>query len=386
MFGELSLNGGKINDQLNVADIYGTTEDVVYTDSLRDCPVRVTLHTRSLIDRICDTARDNRSQIPPVDVAQIADQEKREVNLVIVDGHARIFALRRLGIKKVTARIHRVDNEAEALSLHVRLNVRSSINSLKYYDLYEFLCGSGFKTKEIVKKLWLDELQARLLKVKLGEEARKALEEYLVYLASRYSSVHLPPYVIEALGRIKDQKVQVKAVKMMIQMIPENISELKFSFPSFDQLEIAFSTLRKEESVEHEPLVFSTTDVDRQKDGKNVQDYSDKGVCDIEEAKELIGNVSNKALLKCPHGGKFLVDLKDHTISEIKEDDMMISIEGDSSEPVLMIPPNYARRLGLDSGDRVYFKYVSTPKQLQKLAEAAKDRRQKLLIMSTTEI
>ena len=63
------------------------------------------------------------------------------------------------------------------------------------------------------------------------------------------------------------------AMKMMIQMIPENVPEMKFSFPSFDQFEIAFSTLHKGQAKPADPVVFSTADEKRDSEkiprGKN---------------------------------------------------------------------------------------------------------------------
>lgn len=365
-------------------------DDLIPLAGLRECPVRITLHTDLQIEMIKKTAKTDPDSIPPIDIAELADDK----TLIIVDGHARAESLRSFGIDKIRAKLHNVQNMTEAVILHVRLNQRNQINPLKFYDAYEFLKEDGYDSEEIPKKLWLNESYSRLFKVSLTEEAHLLLERYLDELASKYSMVHLPVYVIEAIGKIKDEQDQVESVKMMIQMIPPNTPESKISFPSFDQLEIAFSSFRKEVK-EREPIIFSLSDdtkpsANKSAVSKNNQDeqavrrvHSKE---EIDEAKEIISNVPNRALLKCPHGTKFLVDTKNHTISEIKEDDTVISISGDSSEPVFMIPSKHAKFLQLDFGDPVYFKSFRTCKQLQKFVDNLEDQNQRIVIIASQKI
>lgn len=367
--------------------------------SLKDCPVKITLHTDSQIESIKRTARTAPDSIPPLDVAEISDEK----TLVIVDGHARAEALKSFGIDKIRAKLHSVQNMTEAVILHVQLNQRSHLNPLRFYDAYEFLKENGHKSEDIPKELRLTESYSRLFKINLSEKARVCLERYLDELASKYSVVHLPVYVIESIAKIKEEH-QVKAVDMMIQMIPQNISEFKFSFPSFDQLEIAFSSFRKEEK-ERDPIIFSlkNNEEDRARgptsktlssstltsDDKKPPEQNKPDVRaipskeEIDEARELISNVPNRALIKCPHGTKYLVDMKDHTISEVKEKNNVISISGDSAEPVFMIPSKHASFLQLEYGDPVYFKSFASPKQLLKFVERIKDEDQRIVLISS---
>ncbi|KER05773.1 ParB-like nuclease domain protein [Marine Group I thaumarchaeote SCGC AAA799-E16] len=366
-------------------------DDLIPLAGLRECPVKITLHTDLQIEMIKKTARTEPDSIPPIDVAELPDEK----TLVIVDGHARAQALRSFGIDKIRAKLHNVQNITEAVILHVRLNQRNQINPLKFYDAYEFLKENGCDSKEIPKKLWLNESYSKLFKINLTEEAHVLLERYLDELASKYSIVHLPVYVIEAIGKIKDEQDQVESVKMMIQMIPPNTPESKISFPSFDQLEIAFSSFRKV-GKEREPIIFSLNDDAKpsanksavskknQQDEQAVRRVHSKE--EIDEAKEIISNVPNRALLKCPHGTKFLVDTKNHTISEIKEDDTVISISGDSSEPVFMIPSEHAKFLQLNFGDPVYFKSFSTHKQLQKFIDNLEGQNQRIVVITSQKI
>lgn len=367
-------------------------DDLIPLAGLKECPVKITLHTDLQIESIKKDARADPESIPPIDVAELADEK----TLIIVDGHARVESLRSFGIDKIRARLHNVKNMTEAVILHVRLNQRSQLNPLKFYDAFEFLKENGYDSKEITKQLWLTESYSRLLKISLAEKSRALLERYLDELASKYSAVHLPVYVIEAIARIKEEEHQVEAVNMMIQMIPQNISEFKFSFPSFDQLEIAFSSFRKEDK-EREPIIFtmkdSAADKEREisqtriasaftpEDQQTVRMVPSKE--EIDEAKEIISNVPHRALVKCPHGTKYLVDMKDHTISEVKEGDNVISIGGDSSEPVFMIPSEYAKFLQLDLGDPVYFKSFESPRQLLKFAESIKGGDQRTVLISS---
>lgn len=362
---------------------------------LKACPIHITLHTDSQIEAIKRTARAAPESILPIDVAEISDEKLR----VIVDGHARVEALRAFGAAKIKANLHTVQNMAEAVILHVRLNQKNHINPLKFYDAYEFLKKAGYDSKDISKKLWLNESYSRLFKINLTEKAHALLERYLDELASKYSIVHLPIYVIEAIGRIKDEQDQVGAVKMMIQMIPKNVQEFKHGFPSFDQLEIAFSSFQKSRK-EGVPTIFSIKDEDTAKPSSNKHRSSKKkrqktrqkvsrithSQKEIDEAKELIGSVPHRALLKCPHGTKFLVDMKDHTISEVREDDKVISIGGDSSEPLFMIPSKHARFLKLNYGDPVYFKSFRTHKQLQKFADKLESKDQRIVVLSSQKV
>jgi len=367
--------------------------------SLKDCPVKITLHTDSQIESIKRTARTDPDSIPPLDVAEISDEK----TLVIVDGHARAEALKSFGIDKIRAKLHSVQNMTEAVILHVQLNQRSQLNPLRFYDAYEFLKKSGYDSKDIPKELHLTESYSRLFKINLSEKARVCLERYLDELASKYSIVHLPVYVIESIAKIKEEH-QVKAVDMMIQMIPQNISEFKFSFPSFDQLEIAFSSFRKEDN-KREPIIFSLKDNEEDQargptsktlpssalpsDDKKPPEQNKPDVRaipskeEIDEARELISNVPNRALIKCPHGTKYLVDMKDHTISEVKEKNNVISISGDSAEPVFMIPSKHANFLQLEYGDPVYFKSFASTKQLLKFVERIKDEDQRTVLISS---
>ena len=366
-------------------------DDLIPLAGLNECPVKITLHTDLQIEMIKKTARTDPDSIPSIDVAELFDEKIR----VIVDGHARTEALRSFGIDKIQARLHNVQNMTEAVILHVRLNQRNQINPLKFYDVYEFLKESGYNSEEIPKKLWLNETYSRLFKISLTDEAHILLERYLDELATKYSMVHLPVYVVEAIGRIKDEQDQVESVKMMIQMIPPNTPESKISFPSFDQLDIAFSSFRKG-GKEREPIIFSLNDDDKppanksavskknQQDQQAVRKVHSKE--EIDEAKEIISNVPNRALLKCPHGTKFLVDTKNHTISEIKEDDTVISISGDSSEPVFMIPSKHAKFLQLNFDDPVYFKSFSTCKQLQKFVDTLEGQNQKIVVIASQKI
>lgn len=364
-------------------------DDLISLAGLKECPVRITLHTDLQIESIKKTARADPDSIPPIDVAELSDEK----TLVIVDGHARAEALRLFGIDTIRAKLHNVQNMTEAVILHVRLNQRNQINPLKFYDAYEFLKEAGYNSEEIPKKLWLNETYSRLFKISLTDEAHILLERYLDELATKYSMVHLPVYVVEAIGRIKDEQDQVESVKMMIQMIPPNTPESKISFPSFDQLDIAFSSFRKG-GKQREPIIFSLNDDDKPSANKSAasktQDQQDVRKVhskeDIDEAKEIISNVPNRALLKCPHGTKFLVDTKNHTISEIKEDDRVISISGDSSEPVFMIPSKHAKFLQLNFDDPVYFKSFSTCKQLQKFVDTLGGQNQRIVVISSQKI
>ena len=365
--------------------------DLIPLVGLKECPVRITLHTDLQIESIKKTARTDPDSIPPIDVAELSDEK----TLVIVDGHARAEALRLFGIDTIRAKLHNVKNMTEAVILHVRLNQRNQINPLKFYDAYEFLKEAGYDSEEIPKKLWLNETYSRLFKISLTDEAHILLERYLDELATKYSMVHLPVYVVEAIGRIKDEQDQVESVKMMIQMIPPNTPESKISFPSFDQLDIAFSSFRKG-GKEREPIIFSLNDDDKpsankstvskknQQDQQAVRKVHSKE--EIDEAKEIISNVPNRALLKCPHGTKFLVDTKNHTISEIKEDDTVISISGDSSEPVFMIPSKHAKFLQLNFDDPIYFKSFSTCKQLQRFVDTLEGQNQKIVVIASQKI
>ncbi len=281
--------------------------------SLKDCPVKITLHTDSQIESIKRTARTAPDSIPPLDVAKLDEK-----TLVIVDGHARAEALKSFGIDKIRTKLHSVQNMTEAVILHVQLNQRSQLNPLRFYDAFEFLKENGHKSEDIPKELRLTESYSRLFKISLSEKAQVRLERYLDELASKYSVVHLPVYVIESIAKIKEEH-QVKAVDMMIQMIPQNISEFKFSFPSFDQLEIAFSSFRKEEK-EREPIIFSLKDNEGENQARGPtsktlsssaltpddkkppeQNKSDVRAVpskeEIDEARELISNVPNRALV-----------------------------------------------------------------------------------------
>ncbi len=363
-------------------------DDLILLAGLRECPVKITLHTDLQIEMIKKTARTEPQSIPPIDVAELPDEK----TLVIVDGHARVQALKSFGIDKIRAKLHNVQNMTEAVILHVRLNQRSQLNPLRFYDAFELLKENGYDSKEIPKQLWLTESYSRLLKISLSEKAKVRLERYLDELASKYSVVYLPVYVVEAIGKIKEE-YQVEAVNMMIQMIPQNISEFKFSFPSFDQLEIAFSSFRKEDK-QREPIIFTMKDSKtyNSSQSKPLSPSSSKDESDfrmvpskeeIDEAKEIISNAPHRALVKCPHGTKYLVDMKDHTISEVKEKDNVISIEGDSSEPVFMIPPQYAEFLQLNYGDPVYFKSFDSPKHLLKFAEGIKGEDLRTVLISS---
>lgn len=369
-------------------------DDLIPLAGLKECPVRITLHTDLQTEMIKKTARTDPDSIPPIDVAELAGEK----TMVIVDGHQRVEAVKSFGIDKIRARLHNVKNMTEAVILHVRLNQRSQLNPLKFYDAFEFLKENGYDSKEIPKQLWLTESYSRLIKTSLVEKSRILLERYLDELASKYSAVHLPVYVIEAIAKIKEEH-QVEAINMMIQMIPQNISEFKFSFPSFDQLEIAFSSFRKEDK-EKEPIIFTIKDSktessksktlspplseDEHKDESDFRIVPSKE--EIDEAKEIISNAPHRALVKCPHGSKYLVDMKDHSISEVKEKDNVISISGDSSEPVFMIPSKYAKFLQIDYGDPVYFKSFDTPKQLLKFVESIKGGGQRTVLISSQKI
>lgn len=354
---------------------------------LKECPVKITLHTDLQTEMIKKTARTEPDSIPPIDVAELAGEK----TMVIVDGHQRVEAIKSFGIDKIRARLHMVQNITEAVILHVRLNLKNPINPLKFYDAYEFLKNAGYDTKDIPKKLWLNESYSRLFRINLTEKGRQLLERYLDELASKYSVVHLPVYVIEAIGKIKDEQDQVEAIKMMIQMIPSNTPEFKQSFPSFDQLEIAFSSFRR--GKEKDPVIFSLKDDSKSSANKSSVSKKDRDEVtlvhskeELDEAKEIVGNVPHRALLKCPHGTKFLVDMKDHTISEVKEDDRVISIGGDSSEPVFMIPPEHAKFLQLNFGDPIYFKSFSTHKQLQKFVDSLEGQNQRIVVISSQKI
>lgn len=370
-------------------------DEQIPISGLKECPVRITLHTDLQTEMIKKTARADPDSIPPIDVAELADEK----TMVIVDGHQRVEAVKSFGIDKIRARLHMVQNITEAVILHVRLNQRSQLNPLKFYDAFEFLKENGYDSKEIPKQLWLTESYSRLIKTSLAEKSRVLLERYLDELASKYSAVHLPVYVIEAIAKIKEEEHQVEAVNMMIQMIPSNSPEFKFSFPSFDQLEIAFSSFK--EDKEREPIIFTMKDseADRErKDSQKSRTASSLALEDepsvrivpskeeIDEAKEIISNAPHRALVKCPHGSKYLVDMKDHTISEVKEKDNVISISGDSSEPVFMIPSKYAKFLQIDYGDPVYFKSFDTPKQLLKFVEGIKGGGQRTVLISSQKI
>lgn len=363
-------------------------DDLIPLAGLKECPVRITLHTDLQIEMIKKTARADPDSIPPIDVAELVDEK----TLIIVDGHERVEAIKSFGIDKIRAKLHNVQNVTEAVILHVRLNLRNQINPLKFYDAYEFLKNAGHDPKDIPKKLWLNESYSRLFRINLTEKGRELLERYLDELASKYSVVHLPVYVVEAIGKIKDEQDQVEAVKMMIQMIPSNTPEFKQSFPSFDQLEIAFSSFRKG-GKERDPVIFSLKD-DKPSANKSYVSKKDQdddvtmvhSKEEINEAREIISNVPHRALLKCPHGTKFLVDMKDHTISEVKEDERVISIGGDSSEPVFMIPPEHAKFLQLNFGDPVYFKSFSTHKQLQKFVDSLAGQNQRIVVISSQKV
>lgn len=370
-------------------------DNLVPLAALKECPVRITLHTDPQIEMIKRTARADPEGIPTIDVAELADEK----TMVIVDGHARVESIRSFGIDKIRARLHKVQNMADAVILHVRLNQRSQLNPLKFYDAFEYLKENGFDSNEIPKQLRLSESYSRLLKISLAAKPRALLERYLDDLVSKYSLVHLPVYVIEAIARIKEEENQAEAVNMMIQMIPQNVSEFKFSFPSYDQLEIAFSSFRKEDK-EREPIIFTVKDGEADKERKDPQSRTSSSFApedeprirmvpskeEIDEAREIIGNVPHRALVKCPHGTKYVVDMKDHTISEVKEDDNVISIGGDSSEPVFMIPSEYAKFLQLDYGDPVYFKSFDTPRQLLKFVDDKKDRIRRTVLISPQRI
>lgn len=361
-------------------------DDFVPLAELEECPVRITLHTDPQIESIKKTARAEPDSIPPIDVAELANEK----TLVVADGHARVEAIKSFGVDKIRARLHSVQNMTEAVILHVRLNLRNQINPLKFYDAYEFLKNAGYDPEDIPKKLWLNESYSRLFRINLTEKGRELLERYLDELASKYSIVHLPVYVIEAIGKIKDELDQVEAVKMMIQMIPSNTPEFKQSFPSVDQLEIAFSSFRKG-GKEKEPIIFSLKDNVQSSENKPSSSKKNQVTMvhskeEIDEAKEIISNVPHHALLKCPHGTKFLVDMKNHTISEIKENDTVISIGGDSSEPVFMIPSEYAKFLQLNFGDPVYFKSFNTHKQLQKFVDSLEGQNQRIVVIASQKI
>ena len=363
-------------------------DDLIPLAGLKECPVRITLHTDLQAEMIKRTARADPDSIPPIDVAELADEKI----LVIVDGHQRVQAVKSFGIDKIRAKLYHVQNMTEAVILHVRLNLRNQINPLRFYDAYEFLKNSGCDPKDIPKKLWLNESYSRLFRINLTEKCRQLLERYLDELASKYSTVHLPIYVIEAIGKIRDEQDQVEAVKIMIQMIPSNSPEFKQSFPSFDQLEIAFSSFRR--GKERDPIIFSLKDDPKPSANKSSVSKKDQDEQitkvhskeEINEARELVSNAPHRALLKCPHGAKFLVDMKDHTISEIKEDDSVISIGGDSSEPVFMIPPEHAKFLQLNFGDPLYFKSFSTNKQLQKFVDSLEGQNQRIVVIASQKI
>lgn len=369
-------------------------DDLIPISGLKECPVRITLHTDPQIEMIKRTAKADPEGIAAIDVAELADEK----TMVIVDGHARVESVRSSGIDRIRARLHRVQSMADAVILHVRLNQRSQLNPLKFYDAFEFLKENGFDSNEISRQLRLSESYSRLLKISLPAKPRALLEQYLDELASKYSLVHLPVYVIEAVARIKDEQDQAEAVKMMIQMIPQNVSEFKFGFPSYDQLEIAFSSFRKEDR-KREPIIFTVKDSQADKERKDPQSRTSSFAPEdepairtvpskeeIDEAREIISNAPHRALVRCPHGAKYLVDMKDHTISEVKEKDNVISISGDSSEPVFMIPSKYAEFLQLDYGDPVYFKSFDTPRQLLKFVDDKKDRIMRTVLISPQRI
>jgi len=378
-------------------------DEQIPISGLKECPVRITLHTDLQTEMIKRTVRTEPDSIPPIDVAELADEK----TMVIVDGHQRVEAVKSFGIDKIRARLHMVQNITEAVILHVRLNQRSQLNPLKFYDAFEFLKENGYDQKEIPKQLWLSESYSRLIKTSLAEKSRVLLERYLDELASKYSTVHLPVYVIEAIGKIKEEENQAEAVNMMIQMISSNSPEFKFSFPSFDQLEIAFSSFK--EDKEREPIIFTLKDSETDKEKREsqtsktllssslasedgLQDESDFRAVpskeEIDEAKEIISNVPHKALVKCPHGTKYLVDMKDHTISEVKEDENVIAIGGDSSEPVFMVPSKYAEFLHLDAGDPVYFKSFSTCSQLRRFVDRMEEQKTnpRIVIISSQRV
>lgn len=373
-------------------------EEDVSLSQLRDCPVTVTFRSSKNIERIAKTLDANAEDTVTIDVAQLKDQ------LFIIDGHTRVDALRLRGFKQIRARVRQVEEVTDVIILHVRLNQTSPIDPLRLMDAVDFLLERNIDAKAATKLLWLDDTQNRLLKLNINPEARISLGKYMVEISTKYSRITLPHYVIELLAKIKNE-LQSDAAMYFIRMNPSNVPEHKFGFPSIEQIDIAFSNFAKE-GRERKPVLFENQDEDgddyddadekeedSNPDTKKKSKSSPMEVKDAkttkeeeDEARTIIGDVPHLALLQCAHGTKYRVDMKNHTISEIKEGDMVTSIEGDDAQPVYMIPSKYAEFLNLDHGDSVYFKSFTTAKQLQKFVDKTKERNIRTLVVSTEKI
>lgn len=342
---------------------------------LQKSPIRVTLHSAKMIERIATMACDpaERKRFSPIKVAALKD------SMFIVDGHAIVEGLRSAGVDTVDAFVHQAESIDEVLSLHLRSNHHSPLNPFKIIDVINFMLERGEQPTNIVQKLQLGEHLTKLVGCRvIDQQAKNRLEDFIERLSMRYSNVVIPPYFAELVCKLP-QKIQLDVVEQFIAIMDTTLPDRKFAFPGPETLEIYFKQYLK--NKEREPVFFREEFRDESTLKTTIRD-----ITLTEKEKErtnAIGAIPGMALLKVEKPGFYRVNLIKKIISPIRDEKEFTVIEGDEGKKIFALPQNVAEFLNITDESDVQEVSVRTltALQLKKFASKLSSKKDRFVVV-----
>ncbi|MFN3655036.1 MAG: hypothetical protein ACK4TO_06885 [Candidatus Nitrosotenuis sp.] len=341
---------------------------------LQRSPIRVTLHSAKMIERIAAIARDptERGRFSPIKVAALKD------SMFIVDGHAIVEGLRSASVDTVDAFVHQVESIDEVLALHLRSNHHSPLNPFKIIDVINFMLERGEQPIHIVRKLQLGEHLTKLVGCRIiDQQAKNRLEDFIERLSLRYSNVVIPPYFAELVCKLP-QKIQLDVVEQFIAIIDTTLPDRKFAFPGPETLEIYFKQYLK--NKEREPIFFR----EELRDESTLKTV--RSITLTEKEKEqvnAIGAVPGMALLKVEKPGLYRINMIKKIISPIRDEKEFTVIEGDEGKKIFVLPQNATEFLDITDESDVPEVSVRTftALQLKKFASKLSSKKGRFVVV-----
>lgn len=364
--------------------------ELVPISQLKECPKRVTLHSRGMLDALITAAKSHFDLIPPITAAEV------DGTLYIVDGHARVEACRAAGLREIRAIVKRAKDLKEVCMEHVITNRRGVLNPFKLHDALLFL---GDRAQELVSLVAIEYIG------KIGpltEQARSVFSEFLESIADRAEAVQVPEYIIIKLAKLQPE-LQVDALTEMINAI--NV-EKKFYWPTPSMLDALFAYYKKDSP--RKPPVFRKMPLELVRGvGKDNNDDGESPTKELEQrlrkvdsglvekAKALIGNAPGYGFMHDDSGNIYLVNMRKQSFSPLKETESILSVKDDYGKLSYILPPKYADFLELDIDPSVYVYTLGTVQDLDKFAKGALHRFEeirknkgsmKMLVISTEKL
>lgn len=359
----------------------------VKISDLVNSPVPVHVHSNKQTEHISANL-DSDTGEPRIRIAKLNSK------MYIIDGHMLVEAHRRLGTKRVRAKIYKVKSVREVITLHVKHNMNNPPNPIQLVQIILYMRKAGDTDREISRSLRGNKFITNALRLKINEDAVKELESTLRGLSKLYYSVHhfFPQNLIEWVFRQPKERQHAATIALRKSINNSIIPERKFVWPTPMEVRVMqkHGEIVQRKKVKPVPLLFDNGGMR----GRPRNTVVGSSVASKPPSKSEIRKIGGdntptsrqKLAFKCPHGSLMYIDGKSRVFHvDDKDDETIVRLQHIEAEGNIYKISDECNKFMRVKKGKIFLK-MCTREQALKILKKMKKGDPNICILSSSEL